>query len=100
MSMQTEKTEDDQANELRNVLQAIEQESDSNDEHVKARDEDDIDVLNLPPRKEIHTNKKRAGIKFSRPFIRFICFTLIILLCLGAAFYIWQGELTSLLHRL
>lgn len=78
---------DDQATELRNLLNEV-QRNDTNDLEVKDNGEQpsatsnytetsfgssrDVDILNLPPRKEIHDNKKnRTRVKASRPLVRF-----------------------------
>ncbi|KKE79320.1 hypothetical protein NSA56_08130 [Oceanobacillus caeni] len=76
------KIKEDQASELRNLLDGIENEKESKEEDPqKAK----IDVLNLPPRKEIHTNKGRTHFKFDKPFIRFI--TVIIFATIIVAVY-------------
>ena len=62
------KTKEDQASELRNLLDGTEDEKEGKEEPQKAK----IDILNLPPRKEIHTNVYRARFKIDKPLIRFI----------------------------
>lgn len=56
-----------------------------------------IDILDLPPRKEVHSNSKnRTKLKMSRPFLRFSIFILILILVIFAVFYVWGNELIQL----
>jgi predicted DNA binding CopG/RHH family protein len=50
-----------------------------------------IDVLNLPPRKEVHNKKnKRIKVKISSPLIRFI-FVILLLSVLILVYYLNSG---------
>lgn len=58
------------------------------DEHV---DEFEIDVLNLPPRSEVHISKsKKIKMTFNRPLIRFI-FVIIFIICIVFGIYFYNG---------
>lgn len=104
LSTQSENRDDDQANELRSLFNEVEN-ADSNNTDASLANEDEssirkIDILNLPPRKEIHTNNKRAKLKLSKPFLRLIFISLLVIAILIGALYLWDGELTSLLKSL
>lgn len=93
-------TKEDQAQELRNLLEEVGQNGESNETSFEKSDEIEIDVLNLPPRKEVHTESKGFKFKISKPFMRLALTVIFVLLCLGFALYIWQDELVSLLQKL
>lgn len=104
MSTQSKNREDDQANELRTLFDEVE-----NAEHREIEDSFDfenessirkVDILNLPPRKEIHTNNKRAKLKLSKPFLRLVFISLLVMVILIGVLYLWDGEFTSLLKAL
>ena len=100
LSTQLEHKEEDQANELRSLLQDIEEGTENDKEPFADQMINEIDVLNLPPRKEVHTKNKRVKLKMSKPFLRFLFTIIIVLTGLGTAIYVWQDEITTLLHRL
>ncbi|WP_096270485.1 hypothetical protein [Paucisalibacillus globulus] len=90
----------DQAKELRELLQDVNNNSlkvndrsnnqqdyvmEENLENQVTTEEKMVNVLNLPPRKEIHSQKKnRTHLKISKPFLRlfFVLFLLLIVLWL------------------
>ncbi|MCM3738837.1 hypothetical protein M3210_01020 [Oceanobacillus luteolus] len=100
MSIQPGNKDEDQANELSQLFDEIESGNEKHEETIVLKEDNEIDVLNLPPRKEIHTKNNRFRLKFSRPFIRFAFVIFIVALSICIALYIWQDEFTSLLHRL
>lgn len=53
----------------------------------------EIDVLNLPPRKEIHNTKRRTRVKISAPFIRLLIVILIIVVVMGGLYYMWEADM-------
>lgn len=59
-----------------------------------------VDILNLPPRKEVHGNaKKRTNLKVSKPFIR-LFFVIIILLIIGfGTYYFWGNDLITIINN-
>lgn len=91
---------EDQANDSRLLYQDIEEDDESDKESFADQIINEIDVLNLPPRKEVHTTNKRPKIKLSRPFLRFLFTMIIVIVGLGTAIYVWQDEITTLLHKL
>lgn len=98
MSRHSGKKELDQADELRRVFNEVE--NHENKEEAAAREEMEIDVLNLPPRKEVHAKSGRTKLRVSRPFIRFALIVAIVLLCLIAALYALDGNLPALMEQL
>lgn len=107
MNKQSEKMDDDQANELRMLFNEVEQGNENRDETVDEHEMIDdnaklrtIDVLNLPPRKEIHMNNKRTKLRLSRPFIRFVFISLLVIAILIGALYLWDGELVAFFYDL
>ncbi|ASK63315.1 hypothetical protein CFK37_14700 [Virgibacillus phasianinus] len=57
----------------------------------------DIDILNLPPRKEVHGNRKNhTRIKISKPFVRFSVVIILLILVFLVVYYFWQEELIQL----
>ncbi|MGM8211643.1 hypothetical protein ACLIBH_02500 [Virgibacillus sp. W0430] len=52
-----------------------------------------IDVLNLPPRKEVHSNQsKRARIKVKMPLIRITSVVFLLVTILTVAYYMYINE--------
>lgn len=100
LSTQLEHKEEDQANELRTLFQDIEEGNENDEESFADQIINEIDVLNLPPRKEVHTKSKRTKIKLSKPLLRFLFTVIIVIAGLGTAIYVWQDEITTLLHKL
>jgi hypothetical protein len=87
---------DTEKEELQNLFHEVEHhKEESTSENTK-----EIDVLNLPPRKEVHQNKKSVKLTWSKPFIRFAFILFLLFLCLIAALYIGDGDFSSFLHRL
>lgn len=89
---------DDQAKELRAIINELQENTDDSstissreiqEEKVPEQDVDtEINVLNLPPRKEVHSQKKkRARIKFSKPFIRLVIVVVLIII-FGVLFFL------------
>lgn len=103
---------DDQAEQLKKLLAEVDQKEEEQLVHDNENQEIDkvaasdplipkIDVLNLPPRKEIHGNgKNRTRLKIGRPFLRFLVVTLIFILVVISAYIYWGEELISLLKEI
>ncbi|AIF45444.1 hypothetical protein [Virgibacillus sp. SK37] len=80
----------DQATELRklvtddeNSIGVAEEENAEDSETTK------IDLLNLPPRKQVHTSKKSTRVKISKALIRFIIVFLALTFLVLIAYYLW-----------
>lgn len=96
----------DQADELRQLFQEIE-DGQSTEQHVGNKNSEqeseakrDIDILNLPPRKEIHSKDSRTSLKLSGPLIRLLLVIFILIVGLAGAYYIWGNELWVLIQNL
>ncbi|TRM12596.1 hypothetical protein FH966_13305 [Lentibacillus cibarius] len=118
----TEETKeyDDQAKDLRELLQEVEHaeiqddrsESEnannlSNDEEdegvndTKKQGEGNVNILELPPRKEVHTeNKKGIRFKMNSITIRLLTVIFIIVLLIGGAFFLWGEELVEFIKNM
>ena len=104
MSIQQGERDIDQANELRQLLHEVEQGEEMKEGNIEIIEETasrrEIDVLKLPPRKEIHTKNKRAKLKVSKPFLRLLFISLFVIAILIGTFYLWEGELAAFLNEL
>lgn len=97
-------THQDQATGLKELFNEIQQGEAQQEELEKNEDTDvnltathKIDVLNLPPRKEIHSNKKqRVRMRLTKPLIRLMFVTIIIACIVGGM--LWGEELLHLLN--
>ncbi|WP_404452875.1 hypothetical protein LG329_01780 [Virgibacillus necropolis] len=104
---------EDQANELRKLFNEVQGNETSilpvENTDEKIEDDDyvsenasisgtrNIDILNLPPRREVHGNKKkRTQIKVSRPFVRLSVVIIAIIAIILAIYYVWGEELIQL----
>ncbi|WP_042145725.1 hypothetical protein [Paucisalibacillus sp. EB02] len=92
----------DQAKELRELLQevnnnSVEEKNQSLDDQHNYLDETvnlitsedkTLNVLNLPPRKVVHSQKKnRTHVKISKPFIRLAIVVILLLTVIGLLFF-------------
>lgn len=98
--------ESDQAKELRKLLSEVENPVTSDN---KAPEEEisntpdntqTIDVLNLPPRREVHGGKSgRMKIKI-KPYIRLIIVVILIIILFAGGFYLWGDELLNMIGHI
>ncbi|RKQ37688.1 hypothetical protein [Oceanobacillus halophilus] len=95
------KIEEDQANELRSLFDEITEEKHGREKEVfseeRRNEKREIDILELPPRKEVHISRGRARLKISRPFIRFILVVIVLLAIIFGAYYYWGDEVFQLM---
>ncbi|WP_099158390.1 hypothetical protein [Virgibacillus ndiopensis] len=106
MSNKTKELED-QASELRKLVNEVQQEelvesTETNDfteeNEIKTEETREVDILNLPPRKEVHSkNNTRAHVKMSKPFMRLVLVIVIILAVLFGLYYVWGEELLNVI---
>lgn len=66
--------------------------SEKSEEHGKTptteeKNEEKLDILNLPPRKDVHKEFKKGHVKWSKPFIRFLFVILLMLVVLAVYVY-------------
>lgn len=98
--METKKKDHhDQAEELRSILNEVNQQQieenlaqpENNQSNFDADSFHDISVLNLPPRKEVHGDKKkRTHFKITKPFIR-LAIVVLLLAVLVILFILGDG---------
>lgn len=76
MSEKASKNGKDQAEELREIFNEITDAEGTKDkslnENQQGKNHREIDVLQLPPRKEVHAKSNRIGVKVSKPFLRLL----------------------------
>ncbi|GAA5415398.1 hypothetical protein Pryu01_00422 [Paraliobacillus ryukyuensis] len=78
----------DQAENLRRHMEESEQ-----DAHEQAFNQADINVLDLPPRSEVHQNKKKkTRWKFNQLFLRFLIFLFVLVIILVVTYPYWGKE--------
>lgn len=110
MVNQMNEKNEDQAAELRKLVDQIQdeklpaEETDLNKqadmEQTDKTEDREIDVLNLPPRKEVHSkNNKFAHIKISGPLVRLLVVLLLILAVLTGLYFVWGEELFNLFEN-
>ncbi|WP_368651978.1 hypothetical protein AB4Y30_09380 [Ornithinibacillus sp. 4-3] len=106
--MDTDKNKsEDQATQLKKLVNELNNDVPTDNQQIQidsnalfreTNEDPIIDILNLPPRKEVHQeNTKRARLKMmGRPLSRFIFVCVILVLILGVAYYFWNDELMNL----
>lgn len=82
----------DQNEDLLTLINEVDQEAriadQEDDEHNR-----DIDILNLPPRKEVHSTKKsKTHFKISRPMLRLILISVVIIVIIAGVVYLMETE--------
>ncbi len=81
----------DQSDGLQQIINEVNDKTKHHEEQEQ-RDEnvyEDIDVLNLPPRKEIHSQKKSIlRVTFKRPFLRFLFVIILMTVIIVGAIYL------------
>ncbi|GAB3052689.1 hypothetical protein [Virgibacillus ainsalahensis] len=78
----------------------LEQNDDINSENESDTKEfKEIDVLNLPPRKEIHsTKKKRTHFKINFPLVRFLVVIIILLCVITGVYFVWEDAFIQFIN--
>lgn len=84
------KRKEDQAAELREIL---DQQQSEEIETKKGNAKQEIDILNLPPRSEVHTEIGKARMKVSKPLIRFLFVLFLLTLITLLAYYYLEDEM-------
>lgn len=102
-----EKNEDkDEETDLKSLVNEIQQREKKRIEQEDRLPEEPghirkIDVLNLPPRTEVHGKQKtRTHVKFSKPLLRLLIVIIILLGIIIGAYFIWGEELLTLISDL
>jgi len=55
----------------------------------KSDEEQKIDILNLPSRKEVHSQKEFTHIKLTKPFMRLVSVFVVVLAVIGGTLFVW-----------
>jgi len=93
-----------QAEQLEHLVNELEAMSDkektsqkpfSGSEHVRK-----VDILNLPPRKEVHQKKGWIKVKFSRPFVRFLLVCVLFIMIIFGTYYYWGDDILDIIKQL
>ncbi|MUV39753.1 hypothetical protein JNUCC1_03637 [Lentibacillus sp. JNUCC-1] len=105
MNEKTERQDEDQAEELRRLIgdvQANEFQADETDQnkpehnHSNPDSEEEIDILNLPPRKMVHQQKKTpVKLKIKRPLLRLLLVVIILIVILVLAWMYLDGTIMA-----
>ncbi|HLQ71504.1 MAG TPA: hypothetical protein VK142_06850 [Bacillota bacterium] len=91
--------------ELEKLLSEVVPKESSNDGQAEEPEKEadttqKIDVLNLPPRKEVHGGKaKRMKIKVTKPYFRLIIVVFLIIILFAGGFYLWGEDLVNLIQH-
>lgn len=95
MNEQNKNNKDDQVTDLRKLIDEVQQSESIQEKHESLLAEESnqirkIDILNLPPRKEIHSKqqKKLIRIKLSKPLLRLLMVMIILLAVIIGAYFI------------
>lgn len=94
------KFNEDQASDLKQMFDEINKNGNKviEEKEEVERDPDQIDILNLPPRKEVHSKNTTFKITINRSLLRIVFVALILTLFL--VFYLWEEEVIELLKHL
>ncbi|NBJ70466.1 MULTISPECIES: hypothetical protein [Clostridia] len=88
----------DQATQLRQMVQGVSETETSIDEQERDDKEleTDTDILNLPPRKEVHRRKKQSTrLKIGHPLQRLLFIILLLVVIIVGAYFFIGEELLS-----
>lgn len=95
--MNNQKKERDQAEELRRLVYDVQSnQGNDDDQHEKdfTPEKREIDILNLPPRKEVHGMKQqRVRLKTSKSLKRFLLVIMVLIIIVGSIYYLYSEEL-------
>ncbi|TQS74438.1 hypothetical protein DX933_10835 [Ornithinibacillus gellani] len=97
----------DQADELRKLLDEVQQSANDEKESEQIKEETEptysreIDILNLPPRREVHgNNNSKARMTFNRPLFRLIIVLLLVIGFTAGLFYFYGDEILNILNQM
>ena len=102
LSIHSDDKNNNQTDELRELFLETEKNTAENSEGEQSAyqvDLREIDILNLPPRKEVHTSNSRTKLKVSRPFLRLLFISLLVIIILVVSYFLFDGELVTLLRE-
>ncbi|MFD1336359.1 hypothetical protein ACFQ4N_12415 [Oceanobacillus iheyensis] len=97
MSNITEEAKKDQADDLRKAVDELNdssnQEFNSDSIQTSKQKEMEMDILNLPPRKDVHDNSKRMRIKLNFSLLRLIMVIIILSLLVSGILWIVDSNI-------
>lgn len=93
---------DEEKLHLQELFEEVQQNQANNDqESIEQTPQNKIDVLNLPPRKEIHgNNKQKIKFKISSPLVRFVLVITVLIILLVSSYYFWGDDILFILNQL
>lgn len=97
---------EDQAAELKKIFEEVEQNEVSEENEwlevdAPLQEVREIDILNLPPRKDVHNeDTKRARLNLGKPFIRLISVIITLMVIIAGSYYLWGEELLIVIKDL
>lgn len=97
---------EDQAEQLKQIFDELQQNAPNSDQPSNEQEVIDdsipkIDILNLPPRREIHDdNHTRTRLSISRPFLRFLSIIIFVIIIVFGAYFFWGEELILIIDGL
>ncbi|HLR66348.1 hypothetical protein [Virgibacillus alimentarius] len=98
MNSQSTEKDGDQETDLKKLVNEIQHEE-KQDEHEQPLPEINepeefkkIDVLNLPPRKEVHNQTQWTHVKLRKPFGRLIAVIILLLIITLSAYFLWRED--------
>lgn len=97
MNTETDK-QNDQAAELRKLISEVES-TEASANYVSNKNENEIqnvDILNLPPRKEVHHNKTPMNLKVSKSVVRLLFVILLTLAVVLSIIYLNEYNVINL----
>ena len=105
MSKETTQDQAEHLKELFNEIEHSEREEVSTQDGLHAEPENvqvlKIDILNLPPRKEIHSmNNNRTRLKLGKPLIRLLLVIVVLIVIIIGSYYLWDEQLIQLINNL
>lgn len=101
-----EENEGNQADELKRLFDEVKQNEEKRQDELETlvdekSQEPRIDVLNLPPRSEVHqASKFRTRIKVDKSLIRFVVVVLLFISGIGSVYYFWTEEIIDIIKNI
>jgi hypothetical protein len=100
MNMKSRDT-DKQTDELQLLVEQVEKEHEEKQvmsiDSIENTDiQREVDLLNLPPRKEKHSENRRSHFKISKALFRFLFIVILLIVILIGVYYFFGNELISL----
>ncbi len=91
-------------NELRSLFEELEKGNEKKTIHTETNTDKntetkrEVDILNLPPRKEIHSANAGMHFRVNKPLFRFLFVLFLLIIILIGAYYFWDNELFSFVN--